>query len=76
MDVIYIKRECMNLQFYTIQLREVDKFLILQVLEDKPDQSRWLLKYSVLGRNVEFSWMARNLQVERKEVMLPVFVCQ
>lgn len=66
----------MNLQFYTIQLREVDKFLILQVLEDKPDQSRWLLKYSVLGRNVEFSWMARNLQVERKEVMLPVFVCQ
>ncbi|KMZ56687.1 hypothetical protein ZOSMA_92G00480 [Zostera marina] len=39
----------------------------VNVLEDKPDQSRWLLKYSVLGRDVEFSWMARNLQPIRNQ---------
>ncbi|KAL6850077.1 hypothetical protein ACP4OV_020704 [Aristida adscensionis] len=33
----------------------------LQILEDKPDLSRWSLKYEVLGRNVEFSWLARNM---------------
>jgi hypothetical protein len=35
----------------------------LQVLEDKPDLSRWSLKYEVFGRNVEFSWLARNMTV-------------
>ncbi|WOL16416.1 hypothetical protein Cni_G25203 [Canna indica] len=34
----------------------------VKVLEDKPDLSRWSLKYEVFGRNVEFSWLARNLQ--------------
>ncbi|OEL30457.1 hypothetical protein BAE44_0008525, partial [Dichanthelium oligosanthes] len=33
----------------------------LQILEDKPDLSRWSLKYEVFGRNVEFSWLARNM---------------
>ncbi|TVU21087.1 hypothetical protein EJB05_30701 [Eragrostis curvula] len=33
----------------------------VKVLEDKPDLSRWSLKYEVLGRNVEFSWLARNM---------------
>ncbi|RWW02819.1 hypothetical protein GW17_00034075 [Ensete ventricosum] len=35
----------------------------LLVLQDKPDLSRWALKYEVFGRDVEFSWLARNLQV-------------
>jgi hypothetical protein len=35
----------------------------LQILEDKPDLSRWTLKYEVLGRDVEFSWLARNMTV-------------
>ncbi|KAG0534890.1 hypothetical protein BDA96_04G319000 [Sorghum bicolor] len=33
----------------------------LQILEDKPDLSRWTLKYEVLGWDVEFSWLARNM---------------
>ncbi|KAJ1283622.1 hypothetical protein BS78_03G143900 [Paspalum vaginatum] len=33
----------------------------VKILEDKPDLSRWTLKYEVLGRNVEFSWLARNM---------------
>uniref|UniRef100_J3KZE1 Coenzyme Q-binding protein COQ10 START domain-containing protein n=1 Tax=Oryza brachyantha TaxID=4533 RepID=J3KZE1_ORYBR len=33
----------------------------VKVLEDKPDLSRWTLKYEILGRNVEFSWLARNM---------------
>ncbi|KAL5220358.1 hypothetical protein ABZP36_025071 [Zizania latifolia] len=33
----------------------------VKILEDKPDQSRWTLKYEVLGRDVEFSWLARNM---------------
>jgi len=35
----------------------------VKVLEDKPDLSRWSLKYEVFGRNVEFSWLARNMTV-------------
>ena len=35
----------------------------LQILEDKPDLSRWTLKYEVLGWDVEFSWLARNMTV-------------
>ncbi|KAM0909472.1 hypothetical protein ACQ4PT_014795 [Festuca glaucescens] len=33
----------------------------LQILEDKPDLSRWTLKYAILGQDVEFSWLARNM---------------
>lgn len=34
----------------------------VKILEDKPDQSRWTLKYKAFGRDIEFSWLARNLQ--------------
>ncbi|KAH9625813.1 hypothetical protein KSS87_020467 [Heliosperma pusillum] len=34
----------------------------VKVLQDKPDLSRWTLKYEAFGRNIEFSWLARNLQ--------------
>uniref|UniRef100_A0A803LEY5 Coenzyme Q-binding protein COQ10 START domain-containing protein n=1 Tax=Chenopodium quinoa TaxID=63459 RepID=A0A803LEY5_CHEQI len=34
----------------------------VKVLEDKPDQSRWTLRYKAFGRDIEFSWLARNLQ--------------
>nr|DAD38394.1 TPA_asm: hypothetical protein HUJ06_009035 [Nelumbo nucifera] len=34
----------------------------VKVLEDKPDLSRWSLKYKAFGRDIEFSWLARNLQ--------------
>uniref|UniRef100_A0ACD5VF73 Uncharacterized protein n=1 Tax=Avena sativa TaxID=4498 RepID=A0ACD5VF73_AVESA len=33
----------------------------VKVLEDKPDLSRWTLKYAILGQDVEFSWLARNM---------------
>ncbi|KAM0846350.1 hypothetical protein ACQ4PT_055724 [Festuca glaucescens] len=33
----------------------------LQILEDKPDLSRWTLKYAILGQDVKFSWLARNM---------------
>ncbi|XP_078161361.1 uncharacterized protein LOC144556782 isoform X2 [Carex rostrata] len=32
------------------------------VLKDKPDLSRWSLKYTVFDRDLKFSWLARNLQ--------------
>ncbi|KAL5700705.1 hypothetical protein ACHQM5_026119 [Ranunculus cassubicifolius] len=31
-------------------------------LEDKPDLSRWTLKYTAFGQDIEFSWLARNMQ--------------
>ncbi|KAF8387623.1 hypothetical protein HHK36_026276 [Tetracentron sinense] len=34
----------------------------VKVLEDKPDLSRWSLKYTAFGRDIEFSWLARNMQ--------------
>ncbi|XP_043709567.1 uncharacterized protein LOC122658608 [Telopea speciosissima] len=34
----------------------------VQILEDKPDISRWSLKYEAFGRDIEFSWLAQNLQ--------------
>lgn len=34
----------------------------VQILPDKPDLSRWSLKYKAFGRNIEFSWLARNMQ--------------
>ncbi|CAN1856558.1 Protein MICRORCHIDIA 4 [Linum perenne] len=35
----------------------------VQILEDKPDLSRWSLKYKAFGQDIEFSWLARNMQV-------------
>ncbi|RZC56070.1 hypothetical protein C5167_014921 [Papaver somniferum] len=34
----------------------------VKVLEDKPDLSRWSLKYKAFGQDIEFSWLARNMQ--------------
>ncbi|GMN52233.1 hypothetical protein TIFTF001_021367 [Ficus carica] len=34
----------------------------VKILEDKPDLSRWSLKYNAFGRDIEFSWLARNMQ--------------
>ncbi|XP_043723844.1 uncharacterized protein LOC122670889 isoform X2 [Telopea speciosissima] len=34
----------------------------VKIVEDKPDLSRWSFKYKVFGRDIEFSWLARNLQ--------------
>ncbi|KAK8636138.1 hypothetical protein V6N13_004846 [Hibiscus sabdariffa] len=34
----------------------------VKVLEDKPDLSRWFVKYEAFGRNIEYSWLAKNLQ--------------
>ncbi|CAN1159163.1 hypothetical protein LINPERHAP2_LOCUS22542 [Linum perenne] len=34
----------------------------VQILEDKPDLSRWSLKYKAFGQDIEFSWLARNMQ--------------
>ncbi|GMI66665.1 hypothetical protein HRI_000335800 [Hibiscus trionum] len=34
----------------------------VKVLEDKPDLSRWSLKYNAFGRDLEYSWLARNMQ--------------
>lgn len=49
--------------FSSMHLHEHWFFQHYQVLEDKPDLSQWTLKYDVFGRNVEFAWLARNLQV-------------
>ncbi|KAM0071835.1 putative coenzyme Q-binding protein COQ10, START [Helianthus debilis subsp. tardiflorus] len=34
----------------------------VKILEDKPELSRWSLKYKAFGRDLEFSWLARNMQ--------------
>ncbi|XP_039030716.1 uncharacterized 17.2 kDa protein in melC2-rnhH intergenic region-like isoform X1 [Hibiscus syriacus] len=34
----------------------------VKVLEDKPDLSRWFVKYEAFGRSIEYSWLAKNLQ--------------
>ncbi|KAL7171943.1 hypothetical protein ACSBR2_031603 [Camellia fascicularis] len=34
----------------------------LHILQDKPDLSQWSLKYEAFGRDIEFSWLARNMQ--------------
>ncbi|XP_020228905.1 uncharacterized protein LOC109809899 isoform X1 [Cajanus cajan] len=34
----------------------------VKILPDKPDLSRWALKYKAFGRDIEFSWLARNMQ--------------
>ncbi|CAH1434207.1 unnamed protein product [Lactuca virosa] len=34
----------------------------VKILEEKPELSRWSLKYNAFGRDLEFSWLARNMQ--------------
>ncbi|OVA13553.1 hypothetical protein BVC80_379g85 [Macleaya cordata] len=34
----------------------------VKIVEDKPDLSRWSLKYKAFGQDIEFSWLARNMQ--------------
>lgn len=34
----------------------------VEVLKDKPDLSRWSLKYNAFGQDIKYSWLARNLQ--------------
>ncbi|KAL4603897.1 hypothetical protein ACB092_10G156300 [Castanea dentata] len=34
----------------------------VKILEDQPALSQWSLKYKAFGRNIEFSWLARNMQ--------------
>ncbi|XP_073223611.1 uncharacterized protein [Cicer arietinum] len=34
----------------------------VKILPDKPDLSRWSLKYQAFGQDIEFSWLARNMQ--------------
>lgn len=34
-----------------------------QVIEGKPNLSKWTLRYSAFGQNFEFSWLARLLKV-------------
>ncbi|KAG2693208.1 hypothetical protein I3843_08G082100 [Carya illinoinensis] len=34
----------------------------VKILEDKPNISQWSLKYEAFGRDIEFSWLARNMQ--------------
>ncbi|VVB06943.1 unnamed protein product [Arabis nemorensis] len=34
----------------------------VKILKDKPDLSRWTLKYKAFGQNLEYSWLAKNLQ--------------
>ncbi|CDY22012.1 BnaA09g00410D [Brassica napus] len=36
----------------------------VKVLKDKSDLSRWTLKYSAFGQNLEYSWLAKNLQAK------------
>lgn len=41
-----------------------------QILPDKPDQSRWSLKYKAFGRDIEFSWLARNMQEKISDLII------
>nr|ACJ84143.1 unknown [Medicago truncatula] len=34
----------------------------VKILPAKPDLSQWSLKYKAFGQNIEFSWLARNMQ--------------
>jgi hypothetical protein len=34
-----------------------------QVLKDKPEMSKWTLRYEAFGQEFEFSWLSRNLKV-------------
>ncbi|OIW13011.1 hypothetical protein TanjilG_15460 [Lupinus angustifolius] len=52
----------------TVKIYKIDdeisqiKFTNIEILPDKPDLSRWSLKYKAFGRDIEFSWLARNMQ--------------
>lgn len=39
----------------------------VKILEDEPELSRWSLKYNAFGRDIEFSWLARNMQPIRNQ---------
>ncbi|KAF3628999.1 putative protein phosphatase 2C 47-like [Capsicum annuum] len=43
-------------------LSELDVRLSCQMVEDKPDLSRWSLKYKAFGQDLEYSWLARHMQ--------------
>ena len=47
--------------------------LFAQILPDKPDLSRWSLKYKAFGRDIEFSWLARNMQEKIPNLILYLF---
>ncbi|KAI7748436.1 hypothetical protein M8C21_007594 [Ambrosia artemisiifolia] len=34
----------------------------VKILKDKPELSRWSLKYEAFGHDLQFSWLARNMQ--------------
>ncbi|KAL2630206.1 hypothetical protein R1flu_014892 [Riccia fluitans] len=34
----------------------------IKIQEDKPELSKWTLKYEAFGQKLEFSWLARNLK--------------
>ncbi|CAI7865773.1 unnamed protein product [Closterium sp. NIES-54] len=34
----------------------------VKVRDDKPELSTWTLRYTAFGQNLEFSWLAKNLQ--------------
>ncbi|RDX65513.1 hypothetical protein CR513_55825 [Mucuna pruriens] len=46
----------------------------VKILPDKPDLSRWSLKYKAFGRDIEFSWLARNMQEKIPNLIYITFV--
>jgi uncharacterized membrane protein len=34
----------------------------VKVLKDKPEMSKWTLRYEAFGQEFEFSWLSRNLK--------------
>lgn len=43
----------------------------VQVSKQKPDFSKWTLRYHAFGRDFEFSWLARNMEVSPR--LMPFF---
>ncbi|KAM7274598.1 hypothetical protein ACFE04_016464 [Oxalis oulophora] len=39
----------------------------VKLVEGKPDLSRWSLKYKAFGQDIEYSWVARNMQPIRNQ---------
>ncbi|MCO5586284.1 hypothetical protein L7F22_040223 [Adiantum nelumboides] len=39
----------------------------IKVLKDRPELSKWCLKYNAFGQNFEFTWTAKNLQPIRNQ---------
>ncbi|KAG4916768.1 hypothetical protein JHK87_054325 [Glycine soja] len=46
----------------------------VKILPDKPDLSRWSLKYKAFGPNIEFSWLARKMQEKIPNLILCFFL--